>query len=277
MLSPERCRKWLRAAARRLIGTEHPQSTSDTPRGHPTGDGSATTTAHEEDESHNGIEGISPTTNHRDSDSRRSAFSQAETHVADTAALTCQVCAEVQSASSFPHSALITAQCDHPARTCLACVQTWIQTQLFASNDWTHLVCPECRAPMTRNDVQRYATPKSFAKYEAAVRERPTPKLSSPLQIKVAAPTQAEAKRRAVDEQRKRKLEEAPETGQRKLQEALEMEQTRLEREEARRQKPANLCLRWKQERDSRRTIRATTRECPNTECRVRIEKNDGW
>ncbi|KAK8023876.1 hypothetical protein PG993_011942 [Apiospora rasikravindrae] len=34
--------------------------------------------------------------------------------------------------------------------------------------------------------------------------------------------------------------------------------------------------VRWKQEIDSARTIRATTQECPNPECKARIEKDGG-
>ncbi|KAK8073989.1 hypothetical protein PG994_004888 [Apiospora phragmitis] len=39
---------------------------------------------------------------------------------------------------------------------------------------------------------------------------------------------------------------------------------------------PYRFVLRLKQDRDSAKTIRATTRECPGSRCKVRIERNGG-
>lgn len=275
MFLPEKLREWVRGIARRLTGTEQPQSTTEKAEGQLDGDNTASTGPEkggEQDESNlskqssiypSGTDSnsnvsekgseqhavppqeTSPTINHPE-DNGSFLYSDSET-VVDTT-LTCRVCIGPQPTASFPHSALITAQCDHPARTCRACTQTWVQTQLLASNDWAHLACPECPAPMTHHDVQQHATPEMFAKYRAAVQERPALRLSATLPdmgAAAAAKHGEEAKHR--------------------------------ERDEARRQKPAGLFLRWRQERASRRTILATTSECPNPACKVRMEKADGW
>ncbi|KAK8102354.1 hypothetical protein PG984_015500 [Apiospora sp. TS-2023a] len=259
-------REWVRVTARRRTGTEQPQSTSGTTEG----SHNDSKIPEQRDEHVVAPQETSPRESHPD-DTGSLSYSDSTTLV-DAATLTCRVCLEAQPTSSFPQSALLTAQCNHPARTCLACTQTWIQTQLLSRNDWTHLACPECLAPMSPNDVQRYATPEMLAKYRAGVIERPALRLFSataPMTLEQAE----DAKRRVVEGQR-----------QRRMHEAREVERARLvaqrgahERAEAERQTLFNFCVRWMQERESKRTILATTRECPNPRCRVRQEKSDGW
>ncbi|KAK8037537.1 hypothetical protein PG991_000883 [Apiospora marii] len=293
MFSPKRLRNWLRGAARRLRGAEHPQSTSDKAEGKLDADDTMTT-GPEKGEPQNGntlakqsiyLSGsdnssnapeqhnekhtvppqeTSPTANHPD-ESESSFYSDSDETVVDTT-LTCRICTEPQPPASFPPPPLLTAQCDHPARTCRACIQTWLQTQLLARpdpSDWTHLVCPECPAPLAPSDVQRYAAPEMLAQYRAGVQEQPA-----------ATVKQGEDAKRSVGEgQRQRRMQEAREAERARL---VEQKRAR-EREEARRQKPAGLWLRWRQDRASWRTIWETTRECPNPLCKVRIEKAGGW
>ena len=79
----------------------------------------------------------------------------------------CVVCAEEKSGDSFPIYT-VAPGCDHATNTCLTCVAKCIEAELarrvFSSD---MITCPECAAPMSRDAVQRYATPEVFERYVA--------------------------------------------------------------------------------------------------------------
>ena len=74
----------------------------------------------------------------------------------------CIVCTDSKPVADFPGAA-ITKTCAHPPATCLACVAACIRSDLD-SRLWNEIRCPECRATLQYDDVQRYA--------DAATRER---------------------------------------------------------------------------------------------------------
>ncbi|KAK9769923.1 putative ibr domain-containing protein [Seiridium cardinale] len=88
----------------------------------------------------------------------------------------CNVCAETKPTRAFPILS-VSSQCAHPPRTCLDCVATSIKTD-FATRRWNQIHCPDCRALMGYEDVERYADEETFSKYQnlafrGAVNEAP--------------------------------------------------------------------------------------------------------
>ena len=67
----------------------------------------------------------------------------------------CIICTDTKPVSEFP-SAAITTTCNHPPTTCLICVATSIRTDLN-NRLWNEIKCPECRATLQYDDVQRFA------------------------------------------------------------------------------------------------------------------------
>jgi hypothetical protein len=79
-------------------------------------------------------------------------FSVEETWLlADT--IECNVCCEPRKISEMPLGP-ITADCDHGAQTCRACLRQWLETSIRASVSET-LSCPDCSSKMQYQDIRR--------------------------------------------------------------------------------------------------------------------------
>ncbi|KAK4033711.1 hypothetical protein C8A01DRAFT_19391, partial [Parachaetomium inaequale] len=76
----------------------------------------------------------------------------------------CLICTDTKPVSAFP-TASITRTCTHEPTTCLACVATCIRTDL-ATRLWNEIRCPECRAPLEYDDVQRFADDDTRDRYQ---------------------------------------------------------------------------------------------------------------
>ncbi|KAL2130856.1 hypothetical protein VTI74DRAFT_5846 [Chaetomium olivicolor] len=76
----------------------------------------------------------------------------------------CIVCTDTKPVSSFP-SAAITKTCTHEPTTCLVCVAACIRSDL-ANRLWNEIRCPECRATLEYDDVQRFADDETKERYQ---------------------------------------------------------------------------------------------------------------
>ncbi|KAL2197022.1 hypothetical protein P885DRAFT_36033 [Corynascus similis CBS 632.67] len=76
----------------------------------------------------------------------------------------CIICTDTKPVSDFPAVA-ITKACAHEPTTCLACVATSIRTDLN-SRLWNEIKCPECRATLEYDDVQRFADEETKERYQ---------------------------------------------------------------------------------------------------------------
>ncbi|KAK4148600.1 hypothetical protein C8A00DRAFT_19598, partial [Chaetomidium leptoderma] len=76
----------------------------------------------------------------------------------------CIICTDTKPVSEFP-TAAITKACDHEPTTCLLCVATSIQTDLN-NRLWNEIKCPECRATLEYDDVQRFADDATKDRYQ---------------------------------------------------------------------------------------------------------------
>ncbi|KAM7203977.1 hypothetical protein V8F33_001948 [Rhypophila sp. PSN 637] len=76
----------------------------------------------------------------------------------------CIVCTDELPVSSFP-SASVTNQCTHAPSTCLSCLATSIRTDLN-SKLWSEIRCPECRATLSYDDVERFADKETNKRYQ---------------------------------------------------------------------------------------------------------------
>lgn len=79
--------------------------------------------------------------------------------------LECAVCTDTKPVTDFPRAA-ITKTCAHAPTTCTACVAASIRSDL-STKLWSEVRCPECRAPLDYDDVQRYADADSRERYQA--------------------------------------------------------------------------------------------------------------
>ncbi|KAL2008624.1 hypothetical protein VTN00DRAFT_6818 [Thermoascus crustaceus] len=83
----------------------------------------------------------------------------------------CIACLETLSPSSFP-SESITSACDHSARgnvdkrICTTCLSHHLDVQLNESGP-NHLTCPICLALMTYSDVRKWASQRTFSRYDS--------------------------------------------------------------------------------------------------------------
>ncbi|KAH6621558.1 hypothetical protein B0J18DRAFT_411290 [Chaetomium sp. MPI-SDFR-AT-0129] len=76
----------------------------------------------------------------------------------------CIVCTDTKPVSEFP-AAGITKACDHDPTTCLVCVEMSIKSDL-TSKLWDEIKCPECRATLEYDDVQRFADEETKERYQ---------------------------------------------------------------------------------------------------------------
>jgi len=78
----------------------------------------------------------------------------------------CVVCTETLPAETHfsPHA--LSLGCDHEPSTCSECVAKSIASDL-ETKMWYEVRCPECRAPMEYQDVERYADRETFRRYES--------------------------------------------------------------------------------------------------------------
>ncbi|KAK0618101.1 hypothetical protein B0T17DRAFT_509660 [Bombardia bombarda] len=88
---------------------------------------------------------------------------------------TCIVCVEDKKISDLPVK--VTKGCKHDATVCKDCLKTWLSTGL-ETGAWDKLKCPECPELLEYRDIQRYASPATFARYDvltarAAVQKMP--------------------------------------------------------------------------------------------------------
>ncbi|OCL09689.1 hypothetical protein AOQ84DRAFT_403818 [Glonium stellatum] len=76
----------------------------------------------------------------------------------------CIICAEEMPLVNFPaHTP--TTHCTHDIDVCIVCMSKWIAENLKARG-WNEIRCPICLQSLERNDVQRGASPKTYAHYE---------------------------------------------------------------------------------------------------------------
>ncbi|KAF2118281.1 hypothetical protein BDV96DRAFT_381455 [Lophiotrema nucula] len=76
----------------------------------------------------------------------------------------CEVCKDSIRIEAFP-ARPTTAKCAHPRNTCTDCIQKWIET-CMETKGWDHCVCPECVESLEYHDVQYFATPEVFSRYD---------------------------------------------------------------------------------------------------------------
>ncbi len=67
----------------------------------------------------------------------------------------CVICTDAKPVSEFP-SAAVTKACTHEPETCRACLAISIRADLN-NRLWNEIKCPECRAILEYDDVQRFA------------------------------------------------------------------------------------------------------------------------
>lgn len=65
----------------------------------------------------------------------------------------CQVCHEPVSMFEFPTSTP-TSSCIHTVNTCSCCLRQWI-IHVMENSKWACVTCPECRLPLSHNDIHR--------------------------------------------------------------------------------------------------------------------------
>ncbi|KAL1876430.1 hypothetical protein VTK73DRAFT_9296 [Phialemonium thermophilum] len=75
----------------------------------------------------------------------------------------CSVCGDAKKITELP--AQLTAECDHRPSLCKDCTRQWIHSSL-ESTLWDRLKCPECPKLLQFHDVQRYASPEDFVRYD---------------------------------------------------------------------------------------------------------------
>ncbi|KUJ10530.1 uncharacterized protein LY89DRAFT_689742 [Mollisia scopiformis] len=85
-------------------------------------------------------------------------------------AIECHICAESYELADFPPSTQITSSCDHKynERTCVYCLQQTIAGAV-SEGQLNRIVCPFCPAPLSREEVKRYATREIFSRYDYLV------------------------------------------------------------------------------------------------------------
>ena len=76
----------------------------------------------------------------------------------------CVCCCEQRPPLDFPAKSP-TANCEHPSRTCLECLQSWISSELDTKG-CEGLTCPECSLALGYNDVRRVASPETCDLFE---------------------------------------------------------------------------------------------------------------
>lgn len=79
----------------------------------------------------------------------------------------CVVCGDAKNALSFPAKPP-TASCQHEPQTCSDCLAHWISSEVDTKGTG-NIKCCECPALLTHTDVQRAATPATFATYDKRV------------------------------------------------------------------------------------------------------------
>lgn len=77
---------------------------------------------------------------------------------------TCAVCGEDKRVTEMPRR--ITARCEHLPTTCKDCLAQWIDSSMDTVT-WDQLRCPECPRHLKYQDVQAFASRKTFEKYDA--------------------------------------------------------------------------------------------------------------
>lgn len=75
----------------------------------------------------------------------------------------CATCTETKSVSYFPQ-ARISQTCIHNPNTCLDCLKTSIRVN-FETRQWNQIYCPECRALLDHQDVQKFADKDTFRRF----------------------------------------------------------------------------------------------------------------
>lgn len=82
----------------------------------------------------------------------------------------CIVCGDAKDALRFPAKPP-TASCQHEPQTCSECLAHWISSEVDMKGTG-NIRCSECPAQLTHTDVQRAASPNTFATYDkCATRE----------------------------------------------------------------------------------------------------------
>jgi hypothetical protein len=82
----------------------------------------------------------------------------------------CVVCLETQPLSSFPDK--ITDTCDHRTiQTCRRCVEQTLREALDGK-EWSDPSCPECKASLSFNDVQKLGTAAQVETYSNRLMKR---------------------------------------------------------------------------------------------------------
>lgn len=93
-----------------------------------------------------------------------------ETHPPQSVLSTCAACFQRLDQRSYPAS-YISARCDHASipemQICLPCLRRSLSIQLSSRNtDGNPLACPLCRAPLSDDEVQRWASRDTFQLYD---------------------------------------------------------------------------------------------------------------
>lgn len=65
----------------------------------------------------------------------------------------------------------ITPECSHLRDVCTDCLRQWISSRSRVSG-WDNLICPSCSVPLQHNDVQTWAFPSDFERYDTAQLEQ---------------------------------------------------------------------------------------------------------
>ncbi|OCL04376.1 hypothetical protein AOQ84DRAFT_346315 [Glonium stellatum] len=76
----------------------------------------------------------------------------------------CIICTDAKPVGKFPRGK-ITANCEHEPQVCLKDLKTWITLEL-KSKGWESISCPECKEPLRHSDIRKFASRKTFARYE---------------------------------------------------------------------------------------------------------------
>lgn len=78
----------------------------------------------------------------------------------------CVVCGDAKPSLDFPPAAP-SSSCTHPPRTCTSCLETWLDSEIATKGSVPEIKCPECPAKLVYIDLRRWASPQTFAKYDA--------------------------------------------------------------------------------------------------------------